>query len=81
MAKVRIKKDRCKGCGLCVLYCPVKHLEMSEDLNCRGVPYAREKEGSACTGCGLCFMICPECCIEIPVREEKKDAKDQKKQT
>jgi len=78
MARLNINKDRCKGCGLCVLYCPVKHLEMSENLNSRGVPFARENKGTACTGCGLCFQICPDCCIEVIV-EENESGKEHKK--
>lgn len=65
MAQINIRKNRCKGCGLCVLFCPLGHLEMSQELNSRGVPYAREKKDTGCSGCGMCYLICPECCIEI----------------
>lgn len=63
--KVKINSNRCKGCQLCVVHCPVKHLKMSEKFNRRGIPYAKEKENSKCIGCGVCFQICPETCIEI----------------
>ncbi len=65
MAKVKIDKDRCKGCGLCIIYCPCGHLEFSSDLNKRGMRYAKEKENTRCTGCGFCFLMCPDVCIEI----------------
>ena len=73
MAKVRIDKDKCKGCGLCILYCPVKKLEFSLDLNKKGVRYAKGKENTSCIGCGNCYLICPDCCIEV--YEDKKEIK------
>jgi 2-oxoglutarate ferredoxin oxidoreductase subunit delta len=63
--RVVIKKDKCKGCNLCVYHCPVKHLELSENLNVRGVRYACTRENTHCIGCGNCFYICPDACFEI----------------
>ena len=63
--KVKIKKDKCKGCKLCVFYCPVKHLKLSSGLNKRGVRFALSDDNSKCIGCGFCFYICPDSCIEI----------------
>jgi 2-oxoglutarate ferredoxin oxidoreductase subunit delta len=65
MAEVRIQKDKCKSCGLCILYCPSKCLEFSLDLNKRGLKYAKKKKDKDCIGCGACFLICPDFCIEI----------------
>ena len=76
-AEVRIRKDMCKGCGLCVFYCPVKHLRLSSTLNKRGVVFAQAKDETQCVGCGFCFFICPESCIEVAVYQqpEKKNGK------
>jgi len=65
MFEVKIKKDKCKGCFLCVFYCPAKHLEKSNDLNKRGVNYAKVKKENKCIGCGFCFLMCPDACIEV----------------
>ncbi|MBN2484321.1 MAG: 4Fe-4S dicluster domain-containing protein [Candidatus Omnitrophica bacterium] len=62
---VTIKKDKCKGCKLCVIYCPTKHLRLSDTLNKRGVHYAEINETTQCVGCGRCYLMCPDCCIEI----------------
>ena len=62
---ISINKEKCKGCQLCILFCPSKNLVLSEDLNKKGIKYAKVKDVSFCTGCGFCFLVCPECCIEI----------------
>lgn len=62
---VRIKKDRCKGCGLCIFYCPAKCLEFSSELNRKGVEFVEVKKEVCCTGCGFCFLICPDNCFGI----------------
>lgn len=58
--RLEINFDECKGCGLCIAECPVKVIEVAEDIiNKQGYNPARYK-GSGCTGCGTCFYTCPE---------------------
>ena len=54
-----IRVDECKGCGLCVLSCPKKVLEVSDKLNTKGYHYT-VYTGEGCIGCGICFYSCPE---------------------
>lgn len=63
--EVKIKKDKCKGCYLCVINCPVNCLKMSSSLNSQGVVFAYKLKDKKCIGCGFCFLICPDCCVEI----------------
>ncbi|MBU1113167.1 MAG: 4Fe-4S binding protein [Candidatus Omnitrophica bacterium] len=63
--KIVIDHDKCKGCQLCIFYCPVKHLKLTRQLNKRGVRFAETGPKTKCNGCGFCFQICPETCIEI----------------
>jgi 2-oxoglutarate ferredoxin oxidoreductase subunit delta len=65
MAEVRVKKERCKGCELCVLYCPKKILRMSSDFNPKGYHFPECFESDSCTGCKICAMMCPEVALEI----------------
>lgn len=65
MAEVKIKKDKCKNCGLCMLHCPRNCLELSSGLNKRGVHFIQVKQDVECIGCGACFLMCPDACIEI----------------
>ncbi len=69
---LKIKKDKCKGCGLCIHHCPVKHLKLSDELNKKGVKFAVTNKDTPCIGCGFCFSICPECCIEIYQAKESQ---------
>ncbi len=58
-------KDRCKGCRLCIEFCPKKVLVPSEEFNAKGhhPPALVEDEDSRCIGCGFCAMVCPEFAI------------------
>ena len=37
--KIEIKRNRCKGCELCVNACPKGAIRMSQELNERGVHF------------------------------------------
>ena len=64
--QVRISSDHCKGCDLCVEFCPKGVLAMTEGkLNARGVPFAEVIEQAACSGCQCCVQVCPDARIEI----------------
>ena len=65
MAKIKINKDRCKGCALCISACPQKLITESGKLNKRGVYYVEFNDDKKCTGCAMCAIICPDVCIEV----------------
>jgi 2-oxoglutarate ferredoxin oxidoreductase subunit delta len=65
MAKITIKKDRCKGCLLCISFCPKGLIIKSKELNKLGVSFAEAKDSDECLGCMMCAVICPDCCIEV----------------
>jgi 2-oxoglutarate ferredoxin oxidoreductase subunit delta len=62
---VRIDKERCKGCALCVWVCKQAVLKMSKALNKKGSTYVECEKPAECTGCKSCAEICPEAAIEI----------------
>jgi len=57
--ELRVYKDWCKRCGICVSFCPKEALEKDS----RGYPKWREKE--ACVLCRLCELRCPDFAIEV----------------
>lgn len=67
MAKIKIDKEKCKACGLCIMYCPRKLVEVSDKINKRGVKPARFKKNAEkeCAGCAFCAIVCPDNAIEV----------------
>ncbi|MHA2297420.1 MAG: 4Fe-4S dicluster domain-containing protein [Candidatus Hodarchaeales archaeon] len=69
--RVHVIKDRCKGCLICVEFCPREILILSEDFNVKGYHPPRLKDGvtaDECSGCLFCQLACPE--FSIFIREE-----------
>ena len=63
--------ERCKGCRMCVAFCPQQVLRESSTVNAIGyhLPEIAPKKEYACVHCGFCTMVCPEFAIftrEVP---------------
>ena len=81
MAKITIDREKCKGCLLCISFCPKGLINVGKGLNRRGakpvkfyrqanlnkggIPPKAGNETSECLGCAMCAIICPDCCIEV----------------
>ncbi len=63
--KVHLIVERCKGCQLCVTYCPRDVLEMSGLFNTKGYHPPQVGDPQGCLACGLCEMLCPEFAIYV----------------
>ncbi len=61
--EVHIIPSRCKGCELCVHYCPCDVLEISDEMNEKGYHPPRAVHPEQCVACRLCELLCPEFCI------------------
>lgn len=59
VAVITINEKWCKGCGICIAFCPTKVLEARED----GKVFAANP--AACTRCGLCELRCPDFAIYV----------------
>ena len=60
---VYVIDDYCKGCGLCVEFCPTKALVLAERFNPKGYHPPELIALDKCSGCDLCGMYCPEFAI------------------
>lgn len=63
--KLTIAQDRCKGCGLCIHFCPKGILKEFSELNRLGYRPVSPEEGGECTGCGICALMCPDMVIQV----------------
>jgi len=71
--RIVVDRERCKGCRLCIVFCPQGRLSQSDQLNEKGyfpVEVPEEDGETTCTGCTTCGLVCPEVAIEI-YREQR----------
>ena len=55
---IKINRQWCKGCGICVAFCPKGALSLGTD----------EKavwDADKCVSCGMCERYCPDLAIEV----------------
>jgi 2-oxoglutarate ferredoxin oxidoreductase subunit delta len=72
--RVTIERNRCKGCELCVHFCPKQVLAMSKVINDKGYFYSTVVQQEQCIGCRFCGMTCPDVAISIGQAEEAEPA-------
>jgi len=63
-SEITIKSVRCKGCGICVAFCPKKVL----GINLLGK--VQVVDGEACIACGQCELRCPDYAIFVDKKVE-----------
>lgn len=68
--KVIFNKEKCKGCELCISFCPKKILHLDPEVNSHGYHPAGIRDQEACIGCQSCAVMCPDWCITILEAEE-----------
>lgn len=55
---LHIDKNWCKGCGICVSFCPKDVLELKDEkVNIKNI--------DACIKCGQCELRCPDYAIYL----------------
>jgi 2-oxoglutarate ferredoxin oxidoreductase subunit delta len=58
LANIVINEPLCKGCSICVDFCPTNVLEMKGSV-------VAVKNLEACTKCQLCDLRCPDFAIQV----------------
>ncbi len=67
--EIIINESWCKGCEICVEFCPQNVLVMKD-----GKAFVENLQ--ACTACNLCELYCPDFAIEVIVINEKVHEKE-----
>jgi 2-oxoglutarate ferredoxin oxidoreductase subunit delta len=57
--KLKLNEKWCKGCGICVGFCPAHILSIG--LNGK----LKIEDDEKCLGCGQCQLRCPDFAIEV----------------
>ncbi len=71
--EVFVNQEFCKGCGICVHFCPRQAICLSGEFNSKGVNVPVPADMEKCTGCRTCELYCPDFAIAIRVKEEGTD--------
>lgn len=72
LGQVYLIPERCKGCEICVRFCPRQVLQTSAVANSRGyhVPEVIPGKERGCVHCEFCTLVCPEFAIYTLPAEE-----------
>jgi len=66
--KLTFDYDKCKGCMLCVAFCPVKILYSDKSsMNKGGYNIIRMTDEDKCIACATCAIMCPDSVIKVEV--------------
>lgn len=63
--KIVIKPAWCKGCGICVAFCPMKVLTLENEK-------VVMTDVDKCTQCGMCELRCPDYAIYLGRKKNEK---------
>ena len=70
-ANIIIDEGKCKGCGLCVVFCPRGELVIEKTRQRKMNAVAVFLGGGKCTGCMSCALMCPDAAIEVKTYGKK----------
>ena len=66
---ININAEWCKGCGICVAFCPKNVLELNQQDKSEA---ARMED---CIACMMCELRCPDLAIEVTTEEQEDEGK------
>lgn len=65
MPSIHIDGKICKGCQLCIYYCPKNVFETGEEVNDKGFVIPKAVHQKNCIRCKLCEYNCPDLAIFV----------------
>ena len=61
-SKLTVNEDWCKGCGICVAFCPKSVLVLEKTK-------VKVVDEDSCIQCGRCEKLCPDYAISVAKKE------------
>lgn len=62
---IHIDREICKGCQLCIYFCPKKVFQPGEEVNDKGFVIPKVVYQEKCIKCKLCEISCPDLAILV----------------
>ena len=62
---IEIDHELCKGCQICISFCPKNVISVSDVLHADGYLSVVFNDNGECSGCATCALVCPEVAIEV----------------
>lgn len=66
---VHINRAWCKGCGICVGFCPKEALSLDKEEKAVHNP-------DLCVECGMCELYCPDLAVTVIAERKKGKSKE-----
>ena len=64
MNYIKLDKNKCKACYLCVEVCPKRLIKKGNEANSLGAfPVNFDDPNNECLGCAICAIRCPDLAI------------------
>lgn len=67
LKELKINRDWCKGCGICVQLCPKQVLELDKNEKAEVV------RPENCICCSLCELRCPDLAVTVLMSKEEEN--------
>ncbi|NQT58123.1 MAG: nitroreductase family protein [Bacteroidetes bacterium] len=62
MSELKIDKNTCTSCGICIKVCPAGCIQLSETIS---IPEMKKGQSTNCIVCGHCVAVCPSGSISL----------------
>lgn len=60
-----LNSELCKGCLICIAFCPKGVYEFSDNQNKKGVRIPAPVNIDQCSYCNLCELMCPDQALKV----------------